>query len=179
MAITVNRATLARQVNGEIEYIYPKTHAELVEYDSTQNIKEKIDSIVVGAEKDLENKVDKPLDEDGNVYNGSKGQVLETNGDGSTSWATYAKIYVGSDEMPEGYDIKLDPEKINIYIDPSLTVEGAAADAKAVGDAIDNINNHLTDTNAHTDIRLSISQIQEILDGYELASKSDVDLLFA
>jgi hypothetical protein len=46
MAITVNRATLARQVNGEIEYIYPKTDSSLVAYDDTQNIKQKIDSII-------------------------------------------------------------------------------------------------------------------------------------
>ena len=140
MAITVNRATLARQVNGEIEYIYPKTTADLVEYDSSQDIKEKIDDIVANAKSDLEVKVDKPLDEDGNIYNGTAGQVLETNGDGTTSWVSRAKVYVGTDEMPEGYDIKLDPNKVNINIDKSLTVEGSAADAKAVGDAIDNIN---------------------------------------
>lgn len=36
MAITVNRAVLSKYIDGEVEYIYPKTHAELVEYgDST------------------------------------------------------------------------------------------------------------------------------------------------
>ena len=147
MAITVNHATLARQVNGEIEYIYPKTTSELVEYDSTQNIKEKIDSIGIDFEEKINAKVNKPLDEDGIINNGIDGQVLETNGDGTTSWVTRARIYIGSGDMPEGYDIKLDPDKVNTDIDKTLTIEGAAADAKATGDAIASINDDITDIN--------------------------------
>lgn len=150
MAITVNRATLARQVNGEIEYIYPKTYADLVEYDSTQNIKDKIDSIIAGIES-IENKVDKPIDDEGNISNGTSGQVLETNGDGTTSWVTRARIYVGSDEMPEGYDIKIDPDKINTDIDATLSTEGAAADAKAVGNAIATINETIESTSSNNE----------------------------
>ena len=37
-------ATLAHEIDGKIEYVYPKTVAELVEYDETCNVKEKIDS---------------------------------------------------------------------------------------------------------------------------------------
>lgn len=140
MAFTINRATLARQVKGDIEYIYPKTDAELVEYDSSQNIKEKIESIVENIDVDLENKIDKPLDEDGVAYNGTAGQVLETNGDGTTSWVTRQKVYVGSGDMPEGYDVQIDPDSIATEIDKGLNTENAAADAKAVGDAINSIN---------------------------------------
>lgn len=165
MAITVNRATLARQVNGEIEYIYPKTYADLVEYDSSQTVKEKIDSIVTNAESDLADKVNKPLDEDGNVYDGIAGQVIETNGDGTTSWVTRPKIYIGSDEMPEGYDFKLDPDKININIDKTLTVEDAAADAKAVGDAIDNINNTISNLDMSDKVDMPLDDSGSPYDG--------------
>lgn len=169
MAITVNHATLARQVNGEIEYIYPKTDGTLVAYDSTQNIKEKIDSIVENIENAneelLENKVDKPLDEDGNGYNGTAGQVLETNGDGTTSWVTRPKVYVGSDEMPEGYDVQIDPNKINIDIDKTLTVEGAAAEAKAVGEAITNINNTINNLDMYDKVDMPLDSTGNPYDG--------------
>ena len=43
MAITT--ATLAQETDGVVEYIYPKTIADIVEYDTTQNVKEKIESL--------------------------------------------------------------------------------------------------------------------------------------
>ena len=147
MAITVNEATLARQVNGEIEYIYPKTSANLVEYDSNNNIKEKIDSITVETDDKLSDKVDKPLDENSNPNDGTAGQVLVTNGDGTTSWLDYARVYVGTGEMPEGYDVQIDPEAEAIEIDKTLSIEGAVAEAKAVGNAINNRVNVPLDTN--------------------------------
>ena len=147
MAITVNNATLARQVNGEIEYIYPKTSAELVEYNSTQNLKQKIESIENNG-INAENKIDKPLDSNNAPYNGESGQVLETNGDGTTSWANYTKIYVGDGDMPDGYDIQIDPDATAIDIDTTLSVAGAVAEAKAVGDALAAINNTIAQHHA-------------------------------
>lgn len=43
MAIT--RGTLAQEIDGFVEYIYPKTEAGLVEFDTTQTVKEKIESM--------------------------------------------------------------------------------------------------------------------------------------
>ena len=162
MAITINRATLARQINGEIEYIYPKTYADLVEYDSTQSIKEKIDSITDDRNDDLKTKLNKPVNDNGSINDGIAGQVLETNGDGTTSWVTRSKVYVGSDEMPEGYDVKIDPNKINIDIDKSLTIDGAAADAKSTGDAINSLSKSVNAiSNENENIKESIISIGE------------------
>jgi hypothetical protein len=141
--ITVNEATLARQVNGEIEYVYPKTRANLVEYDSTQNIKEKID-----------NKLDLPVNEDGNSSNGTNGQVLVTNGDGSTSWETFTRVYVGSGDMPDGYDVQIDPNAEAADIDSTLSIEGAVADAKATGDAIDELRKEIGGSSIRNEIAI-------------------------
>ena len=282
--ITVNKATLARRVNNEIEYIYPKTYAELVEYDDTQSIKEKIDSLDVGS--GAENKLDKPIDAEGNFINGTEGQVLKSNGDGSTFWADSddihldttllaaglaadskavgdeiykltnivntnmtaannsihaisdnidsindsiesindsidtvnnsidtmndslskkinkpldvhgnvtdgeakqmlvsngdgttnwelagAKVYVGSDEMPEGYDVQIDPEAEAIAIDRTLSVDGAVAEASATGAAINlaknkitsDIKSHNENAASHLDIRAMITDAKEFI----------------
>ena len=143
---TINRATLARQVNGEIEYIYPKTEAELVEYESGQNVKQKIESI----DKVNDAKINLPVDSEGNVIYGEEGQVLETNADGTTRWVSRARVYVGSGDMPEGYDVQIDPDAEGIEIDHTLTKEGAVADAKAAGDAIARLEEAMENIAAET-----------------------------
>ena len=42
----------------------------------------------------------------------------------------------------------------------------------------DLINKHLTDANAHTDIRELIASLKQKLDGYEIGSTLDIDGLF-
>lgn len=41
----VTRGTLAKNIDGLVEYIYPKTEADLVEYDKENSVKDKIKSI--------------------------------------------------------------------------------------------------------------------------------------
>lgn len=44
-------ATLAKEVDGQVEYVYPKTTAEIIEFDSSDSVKTKI------------NKIDKNIDD--------------------------------------------------------------------------------------------------------------------
>lgn len=44
--MAINRAVLAKKVDGIIEYVYPKTTADMVEYSSTESVKDKIDSLI-------------------------------------------------------------------------------------------------------------------------------------
>ena len=44
--MAVNKGTLGKQTVNGIEYIYPKTSADIVEYTDTQSVKEKLDSMV-------------------------------------------------------------------------------------------------------------------------------------
>lgn len=142
--------TLAQEVDGIVEYIYPKTLATMVEYDTTMNVKEKIDSLAEYFESNLNEKfgtitdyleknkhdntkVNKPI-QNNEPYDGKAGQMLESNGDGTTSWMDCAKIYVGEeDDMPEGYDVQINPNGIVLTIDRTLSVDGACAEASAVG----------------------------------------------
>jgi hypothetical protein len=43
--MVINKCTLAKEVDGKVEYVYPKTTADLVEYDSDQSVEQKIQSI--------------------------------------------------------------------------------------------------------------------------------------
>lgn len=45
--MAINKATLGKDVNGQIEYIYPKTSSDMVKYtiDSTETVKDKLDAI--------------------------------------------------------------------------------------------------------------------------------------
>jgi hypothetical protein len=43
MAIT--KATLAQETNGKVEYVYPKTTADIVELNSEESVRDKFDNI--------------------------------------------------------------------------------------------------------------------------------------
>jgi hypothetical protein len=70
-------------------------------------------------------------------------------------------VYVGSEEtMPKGTKVRIDPNgrKVEIpQIDATLTKEGYAADAKAVGDALDAMDEQIAEIAAGADISLGIT----------------------
>lgn len=54
---TISKVTLAKEVDGVVDYIYPKTSSDVVEYDSSATVKDKLDYIIAKLEE-LETKVD-------------------------------------------------------------------------------------------------------------------------
>ena len=69
----VNRATLGKEVDGVIEYIYPKTSADMVEYTAEMTVKQKIQSIdadITATNSRINDKVSNPP-------TGVVGQILE------------------------------------------------------------------------------------------------------
>lgn len=71
--MSVIRGTLGQEKNDKVQYIYPKTLSELVEYDSTQNVKEKINTIDKNIE-DIVKRVD-------NISSGISYGSLDTKND--------------------------------------------------------------------------------------------------
>ena len=43
--MSINKATLAKYVEGSIEYIYPKTTSDLVQYNSNNTVKDILDNL--------------------------------------------------------------------------------------------------------------------------------------
>lgn len=98
-------------------------------------------------------------------------------------------VYVGSGEMPEGYNVQIDPNgspSESMAIDTTLTQSGQAADAAAVGDAIRSLSEeivttaasqvsaHNTGADTHSDIRLLIQGLTDRLNA--LADSDDTTL---
>lgn len=51
--MAINKATLAKEVSGVVEYIYPKTDADIVEYSSDVSVREKIDTLESSVTKSI------------------------------------------------------------------------------------------------------------------------------
>ena len=120
--MAINKGTLAKEVNGVIEYIYPKTTSEIVEYTPTQSVKDKLDSLDSSASSlstNINNKLDKTL-------KGASNGLAELDSNGKVP-SSQLPSYV--DDVIEGYLInskfysdssgntKLADETSKIYID--------------------------------------------------------------
>ena len=92
-------------------------------------------------------KVNRPL-AGGLPTNGTNGQVLMTNGDGSTAWTDKATSAEIQQAVTNWLDDNVDPVGAAVVVDSSLSISGAAADAKVAGDNI----NALTDVTDYTSV---------------------------
>ena len=45
MPTKINKGTIAKEIDGVLEYIYPKTTSDIVEYTSEQSVKDKLDEL--------------------------------------------------------------------------------------------------------------------------------------
>jgi hypothetical protein len=56
LIMAINKATLAKEIDGVIEYIYPKTSADIVVYDETHSVAAMIENLVNGKQSVEEGK---------------------------------------------------------------------------------------------------------------------------
>ena len=122
--------------------------------EATEEIEEQnIDAIeqVLRSIVELENKVDSggsggyyspSVDNEGNLsWTPSKADMPAVDGANIKGPRGASGVYIGSGDMPDGYNVQIDPDGrpsgIIPSIDETLTEQGKAADAKAVGDRLD------------------------------------------
>ena len=84
---------------------------------------------------DLAFKVNKPV-VGGNPTDGTSGQLLQTNGDGSTTWVNQIETSDIANAVTDWLDDNVNPVGSAVVVDSSLSISGAAADAKITGDTI-------------------------------------------
>lgn len=77
--MAINKATLAKEIDGVIEYIYPKTSGDIVVFDETHSVSTMIQTLV-------DNKVDKEDNKGLSTYDFT--QTLKDKLDGIASGAT-------------------------------------------------------------------------------------------
>ena len=53
--MAINKATIVKEVDGTIEYIYPKTTADIVEYTTDVSVKDKLDELSNSIEESVDN----------------------------------------------------------------------------------------------------------------------------
>lgn len=53
--MAINKGTIAKEINGVVEYVYPKTSADIVEYSPTQSVKNKLDSLGTNIQTNITN----------------------------------------------------------------------------------------------------------------------------
>ena len=77
--------------------------------------------------------------------NGTQGQILQTDGQGGTSWVDGMADEQIADAVTDWLDDHVTPGGSTIVVDDTLSIQSAAADAKKVGDEISNVRSDLLD----------------------------------
>lgn len=159
-----------------------------IEVDNTLSIQgaatdaKKVGDELVQIEQDLENqqtraetaqalKINKPVTNP----NGTQGQILQTDGQGGTTWVDKQTDEQIANTVTNWLDDHVAPGSSTIIVDNTLNIQGAAADAKKTGDEIADLKEELgdlsdLDTAVKTDL---VSAINETLEN----AGSDVSVI--
>lgn len=83
--MNINKGTLAKEVSGVLQYVYPRTSADMVNYDDNQNVKQKIQSIDTALSNIIRfSNMQEMLDNSSDLHDGSlvftKGYYSENDG---------------------------------------------------------------------------------------------------
>ena len=135
---SVSKAIIAKKVNGEDVFIYPRTASDVVEYTSNKSVKQKLQELdnLVNNNTELDNRlsdIESRLSvlEPSMIPVSSMSDMVDT--DAVYILTTNNQYYYYNDTnsqwVPGG-------SIAGLNIDTTLTVQGSAADAKAVGDKI-------------------------------------------
>ena len=133
--MAINKVVLAKQIDGKIEYLYPKTTSDMVMFTDNMTIEDRVNDVD-------SNKMDKPVDEYGYPIDGYEGQILKSNGDGTSSWIDY---------IPAG------ASTITLYRDPSKWHYYEYNGEELYGQVVEVTNYNITE-NSKVDLQLSASR---------------------
>ena len=109
--------------------------------------------------KNNDEKINTPKNSDGTISNGISGQILQTNGDGTTQWvnkpsggSSSGTGGITEETDPTVYDWAKQPEK------PTYTAEEVGAEPS--GTAATKVSEHNMSNTAHDDIRALITKLE-------------------
>ena len=122
------------------------TNAKLSEHTSQMGESLQTIANAINGLKNGDEKVNTPKDNRGNFTNGTSGQILQTNGDGTTKWVD--KPTTGG--ITEETDPTV-PAWAKKSTKPTYTADEVGADPS--GTAENKVSTHNSDSNAHNDIR--------------------------
>lgn len=101
-------------------------------------------------------KINKPITDP----NGTNGQILQTDGQGGTVWVDKQTDEQIANAVTDWLDDHVVPGASTIVVDDTLSISGAAADAKKTGDELTSLKEELDDIDGLTDpIKQALLQI--------------------
>ncbi len=147
----INKVLLAKQINGEIEYLYPKTTADMVlckyGHIPETTVQESLDYISDDIADLIKYKMDSPKNEMGNPVNGSPGQILSIN-------ENYEKVW--TDYIPNGISTVTIYADRWTYLDYSDRYQGQVVE----------VSNYNITPNSQVYLNISSSQAEIFQDNY-------------
>ena len=121
------------------------------ERQAAEAVREQNEEARVEAEKNRKDGITPHIGDNGNWYLGdtdtgkpSRGETGPQGPKGDTGETGPSGVYVGSGEMPDGYNVQIDPSgDASIQVDSTLTQSGQAADAAKVGEELRSLSEEI------------------------------------